>query len=123
MSMRLLYNFLLKADIITSIISVTSYSAILSQPDSPPNKHKKTSFFSSSPHVDGASGSWLGFFFKLFLLAGVVGGGYYGWQEYQRRQRYGGFGNGGGGRIGGAYGMRTPGINDGFGDIYGGKRY
>jgi len=102
------------------IISVTSYSAILSQPDSPPNKHKKSSFFSSSPHVDGtSSGTWIGFFFKLFLLVGVIAGGYYGWQEYQRRQRYGGYEGG----LGGAYGMRSPGVTGGFGNMYGSKRF
>ncbi|KDR75533.1 hypothetical protein GALMADRAFT_156539 [Galerina marginata CBS 339.88] len=99
------------------IISVTSYSAILSQPDAAPNKHKKASVFSSSSE---GSGTWLGFFFKLFLFAGVVAGGYYGWQEYQRRQRYGGFGGGSG--MGSAYGMRSPGVGGGFGG-YNGKRF
>ncbi|KAF8190863.1 lectin [Pholiota molesta] len=108
------------------IISVNSYSAILSQPESAPNKHKKTSIFSSA-HPDAApgAGTWLGLLFKLILLGGVVAGGYYGWQEYQRRQRYGGFGGGmGGGGMGGGsgYGMRSAGVGGGFGD-YGGKRY
>lgn len=116
-----------------SIVSVNSYSAILSQPESAPNKHKKTSIFASA-HPDAApgSGTWLGFLFKLILLGGVVAGGYYGWKEYQRRQRYGGFGGGigggggGGGGYGmgggGGYGMRSAGVGGGFGD-YGGKRY
>ncbi|KAF9529806.1 ERGIC53, mannose lectin, ER-golgi intermediate compartment [Crepidotus variabilis] len=108
------------------IIAVTSWSAILSQPDAPLNKHKKSGFFGNSSHADELNppGTWLGFFFKLFLLAGVIGGGYYGWKEYQRKQRYGGFGGGMGDfgpptPRGGAYGMRTPGANDGFGNIYG----
>lgn len=65
----------------------------------------------------------MGFFVKLLVLGGVVAGGYYGWQEYQRRKRYGGFGGGMGDFGGGAYGMRTPGANAGFGDIYGSKRF
>jgi len=92
-----------------SIISVTSYSAILSQPDSPPNKYGRDRKRSSS-----SGGTWFGFFFKIFIFAGIVAGGYYGWQEYQRRQRYNGLGSG----LGGAYGMRTPGVTDGFGGIY-----
>ncbi|KAF9047557.1 legume-like lectin family-domain-containing protein [Panaeolus papilionaceus] len=82
------------------IISVTSYSAILSQPDQAPNKHQKTSIFGT--RIDGSSsgGTWLGFFFKVFLFFGVVGGGYYGWLEHKRKQRYGGFGNGGLGSAG-----------------------
>ncbi|KAF8806659.1 ERGIC53, mannose lectin, ER-golgi intermediate compartment [Phlegmacium glaucopus] len=65
------------------IISITSYTAILSQVTSEPNKLNKTVFTSSG------GGTWLGFFFKLFLFAGIVAGGYYGYQEYLRRQRYG----------------------------------
>ncbi|PPQ92433.1 hypothetical protein CVT25_008654 [Psilocybe cyanescens] len=106
------------------IISVTSYSAIVSQPDQARNKHKKSSVFASSG--EGTPGTWLGFFFKLFLLAGVGAGGYYGWLEYKRRQRYSGFGGGGVGGGGGSgmggYGMRSAGVNGGFGD-YSGKRY
>ncbi|KAH9485662.1 VIP36-like protein [Psilocybe cubensis] len=120
------------------IISVTSYSAIVSQPDEPRNKHKKSTLFASSG--EGNPGTWLGFFFKLFLLAGVGAGGYYGWKEYKRRQRYSGFGGGMGmggmGNMGGSvrspvsaggtgmggYGMRSAGVNGGFGD-YSSKRY
>ena len=95
-----------------SIISITSYSAILSHPESPPNKYGK------HLRTVRSGGTWLGFFFKLLLLAGVVAGGYYGWQEYQRRQRYGEFGGG----FGGAYGMRTPGASGSFGS-YSSKRF
>jgi mannose-binding lectin 2 len=67
------------------IISVSSYTAVLSRSNSGPNKLKER-----PPPSRG--GTWIGFFFKVFLLAGVVAGGYYGYQEYLRRQRYGGGG-------------------------------
>ena len=69
-----------------SIISVSSYTAVLSRPDSGRDKIKER-----PPHPS-EEGTWFGFFFKLFLLAGVVAGGYYGYQEYLRRQMYGGGG-------------------------------
>jgi mannose-binding lectin 2 len=76
------------------IISVTSSSVVISPQTEPRNKHnKKGSIFSS--HANAEPGTWLGFFFKLFLFAGVCAGGFYGWKEYQRRQRYRGFGGGG----------------------------
>jgi len=71
------------------IITVTTYSAILSSADAQRDKIKSGIFGSSA----SSSGSWLGFFFKLFLLAGVCAGGYYGYQEYQRRNSYAGSGN------------------------------
>jgi mannose-binding lectin 2 len=74
--------------LIFSIISVSSYTAILSRADSGRDKITER-----APPPSG-KGTWLGFFFKLFLLAGVVTGGYYGYQEYLRRQMYGGGGNG-----------------------------
>jgi len=80
-----------------SIVSVTSYSVILSQPNSPPNKFGgKNSEFSSN-------GTWSGFFVKVVLFVGVCAGGYYGWQEYQRRERLSEFG------LGDSYGMNYPG--------------
>ncbi|KAJ7125294.1 legume-like lectin family-domain-containing protein [Mycena epipterygia] len=90
------------------IISVTTYSAVLS-PESAQRDKPGSTFFSRAP--DG-KGTWLGFFFKLFLFAGVCAGGYYGYEEYKRRNRYGGGGNfggpmmgrGGGGGYGGGYG-------------------
>ena len=36
----------------------------------------------------GGGGSWLWFFFKLIFFVGVVAGGYFGWQNYQAKQRY-----------------------------------
>jgi mannose-binding lectin 2 len=83
------------------IISVTSYTAVLSKDDSGPNKKKQ----GANPISSGGGGSWLGFFFKLFLLVGVLAGGYYGYQEYLRRQRYGGGGN---------FGTRTGGYTEMF---------
>ena len=90
---------------------MTTYSAILSKPDNK-DKKKKTSIFgkpkqSLSDDDSESSGTWLGFFFKLFLFAGVCAGGYYGYLEYQRRQAYvgggnfGGMGRGGSGGFGG----------------------
>ena len=69
-----------------SIISVSSYTAILSRPDSGRDKIKER-----PPHPT-EEGTWFGLLFKLLLLAGVVAGGYYGYQEYLRRQMYGGGG-------------------------------
>jgi len=84
------------------IVSVTSYTAVLSADSGGPDKVNKH---------DSKGGTWLGFFFKLFLLAGVVAGGYYGYQEYLRRQRYGGGGN---------FGTRPGGYTEMFS---GNKRY
>jgi len=68
------------------IISVSSYTAVLSRPDSGRDRIKER------PPLSSEKGTWFGFFFKLLLLAGVVTGGYYGYQEYLRRQMYGGGG-------------------------------
>ncbi|KAF8870471.1 legume-like lectin family-domain-containing protein [Infundibulicybe gibba] len=82
------------------------YSAILSAPDAPRDKIKPNLFSLGSSE---SSGTWLGFFFKLFAFAGLCVGGYYGYLEYLRRQRYAGAGNfgmggrGGGGGFGGMY--------------------
>ncbi|KAG7091240.1 hypothetical protein E1B28_010291 [Marasmius oreades] len=73
------------------IIAVTTYSALTSGPDA----HKLSSSYNNS-----SSGSWSGFFFKLFLFGGVCAGGYYGWKEYQRRQGYGRMPKFGGGGFG-----------------------
>jgi len=86
------------------IISISSYTAVLSKTDSGSNKMNK-----GKPSTSDGSGTWFGFFFKLLLLAGVVAGGYYGYQEYLRRQRYGG----------GNFGAR-PG---GYTEMFGNKRY
>ncbi|KAF9448270.1 concanavalin A-like lectin/glucanase [Macrolepiota fuliginosa MF-IS2] len=92
------------------IISVTTSSVILSQSSFQNPKQKATIWGTSNPVSTGKGGSWSGFLFKLILLVGVVGGGAYGWNEYQRRKRYGGFGsaNFGGGASGGMLGMGGP---------------
>ena len=82
------YTFYLHSPIF-SIISVSSYTAVLSRPDLGRDKIKER-----PPHPS-ENGTWLGFLFKLFLLAGVVAGGYYGYQEYLRRQVYEGSNFGG----------------------------
>ncbi|KAK7057726.1 mannose ER-golgi intermediate compartment [Favolaschia claudopus] len=87
------------------IISVTSYAAVLSPATAQRDKAAPT-FFSRGPSNQG---TWLGFFFKLFLFAGVCVGGYYGWEEYKRRNMYGA----------GNFGMRGGGYGGGFGsDMY-----
>ncbi|KAF9268450.1 hypothetical protein L218DRAFT_917200 [Marasmius fiardii PR-910] len=63
------------------IIAVTTYSALTSSPET----HK----LGAGRKDTSSSGSWSGFFFKLFLFGGVLAGGHYGWKEYQRRQGYG----------------------------------
>ena len=95
----------------------------MSNPDKAPNK------LSTSPSgraPDSSGGSWSGFFFKLFLFVGLCVGGYYGYLEYQRRNRYGG-GNYGGGNYGGYGGSGMGGYNargGGFnGPMYGGNRF
>jgi len=86
-----------------SIISVTTYSAVLSKDDSPRDKLNtagKSIFAADST----SSGSWLGFFFKIFLFAAVCAGAFYGYQHYVARN--------------GHYGMR------GLGSFYtNGKRF
>ncbi|KAJ7721534.1 legume-like lectin family-domain-containing protein [Mycena metata] len=85
------------------IISVTTYSAVLS-PQSAQRDKPGSTFFSRGPDKKG---TWLGFFFKLILVGGVCAGGYYGYEEYKRRKMYSGGGNFGG--------MRTGGYGGGFG--------
>lgn len=88
-----------------SVIAVTTSSAITSAITS------KTSKSIPGTKIPGVSSStWTGFFFKLFLFSGVCVGGYYGWIEYQKRNKYGGgmanFGGmslSGGGGFGGVY--------------------
>lgn len=87
---------------IYSIITVNTYSAILSPVDYPRDKLRSINPFNSSS--SSGSGSWLGFFFKLFLFAGVCVGAFYGYQIYLERNgraTYGGAFGGPGGRYGG----------------------
>jgi len=70
-------------------------------------------------------GNWFGFFFKLILFVGLVGGGIYGYQYFQRRKRYSGFGSGNfGGDAGGMLGPGGFGGQRGYGAPYAnGKRF
>jgi mannose-binding lectin 2 len=89
------------------IIAVSTYSAVTSANMDASSKSQGK----PSTRIPGVSSStWTGFFFKLFLFGGLCVGGYYGWMEYQRRNRYGrsGFGSNFGGSAGGG----------GFGGMY-----
>lgn len=77
-------------------------------------------------------GNWFGFFFKFILFVGLVGGGIYGYQYFQRRKRYSGFGSGNfggrantfGGDAGGMLGPSGLGGSRGYGAPYAnGKRF
>ncbi|KAL5504647.1 hypothetical protein ACEPAH_7310 [Sanghuangporus vaninii] len=67
------------------IISVSTSSAILADPSRPRDKFK-------APTTSASSSSWLSFFLKLFLFAGVCFGAFFGYQEYTRRNGGVGFG-------------------------------
>ncbi|KAL5531974.1 hypothetical protein ACEPAF_5537 [Sanghuangporus sanghuang] len=67
------------------IVSVSTSSAILADPSRPRDKFK-------APTTSSSSSSWLSFFLKLFLFAGVCFGAFYGYQEYTRRNGGVGFG-------------------------------
>ncbi|TFK45048.1 ERGIC53, mannose lectin, ER-golgi intermediate compartment [Crucibulum laeve] len=94
------------------IISVTTYSAILSAPEASRNKMKKTGIWSMSDEAS-STGTWFGLFFKLLVFGGICAGGFYGYKEWLRRKAYGG---GGGFGMGGDYGRGGPG--GGFGGMY-----
>ncbi|KIJ66033.1 hypothetical protein HYDPIDRAFT_130167 [Hydnomerulius pinastri MD-312] len=79
------------------VISITTHSAVLSSADAPRDK-LSSSLFSRHPT---SGSSWLGFFVKLSLFAGVCAGGVYGYKAYVLRSRYGGFRTGGPGSFGG----------------------
>lgn len=77
-------------------------------------------------------GNWFGFFFKFILFVGLVGGGIYGYQYFQRRKPYSGFGSGNfggrantfGGDAGGMLGPSGLGGSRGYGAPYAnGKRF
>ncbi|KAI0317418.1 concanavalin A-like lectin/glucanase [Amylostereum chailletii] len=83
------------------VISVSTYSAVLSAEDSQRNQIR-TKFASSS-----GSFSWL----KVFLFVGVCAGGWYGWKMYGQK-KLAGFSSAGGlsgsGGFGGFGGMASP---------------
>lgn len=81
------------ADTFLSVISVTTWSAILSASDAQRNRMGGNSRGSLRKDVaDSRGGSWLGFFFKLLLFAGVCVGATYGYKTYvlNQRRNYGG---------------------------------
>lgn len=96
------------------IISVSTSSVHFSQTNPQSGKGRKSGRVPSASGEE--SGSWFGFFFKLIIFVGLVGGGIYGYQHYQRRKRYSGFrtGNFGGrtsafgGDAGGMLGLNGP---------------
>ncbi|KAI5123799.1 hypothetical protein M0805_009094 [Coniferiporia weirii] len=83
------------------IISVTTSSAILGDPNKPRDKLHGGALSEST-------GSWFGFLIKLFLFAGVCVGALYGYKEYSRRNS--GLGSGSFGRQrGGGFDMWADG--------------
>jgi len=87
------------------IIAVTTYSAVLSPASA---QRDKPTFFSLSRGPQD-KGTWLGFFLKLFLVAGICVGAYYGYEEYKRRNMYG---------AGNFAGVRGGGYGSGYGGRY-----
>lgn len=82
------------------IITVSTYTAILSSPDAPRDKigSNKASLVGSS------DSSWFGGFFKFILFIGVCAGLLYGYKEYTlRKAGRSGFGGGSGGFGAGLY--------------------
>ncbi|TFY81362.1 hypothetical protein EWM64_g2654 [Hericium alpestre] len=86
------------------IISVSTYSAVLSAAEAPRNKMR--------PFGSGAAASFTYTVFKLLAFVGVVAGAFLGYREYSRRKSdpfgargggfgggFGGFGQGGGGGL------------------------
>lgn len=75
-----------------SVVSVTTWSAILSASDEQRNKLGGGSGKGASSRKAGAEsqgGSWFGFFFKLLLFAAVCAGVMYGYKTYMLNQRKG----------------------------------
>lgn len=74
------------------IISVSTYSAIISSSGQSPH-NRKSPVNSSSTSVSSFFWGTFSLLWKALLLAAVCAGGWFGWKEYQRKQRYGGFGS------------------------------
>lgn len=87
------------------VISVTTWSAILSSKDAQRDKLESGGYFSRRP---SGQRTWSGLFIKVLLFVGVCIGVVYGYKAYILRARFGGyFGSGGTSMFGG------------FGDGYG----
>ena len=76
-----------------SIIGVTTYSAILSSPDAQRDKLTGTKKKLGLHHLTQSS-SWSWTLVKLFAVAGVLAGAFYGYRTYALRQGGGGGGLG-----------------------------
>jgi len=87
---------------IFSVVSVSTWSAVLSSKDAQRDKLGLSGGLFSRP--PSGQRSWFSFFVRLFLLAGVCVGAVYGYKAYVVKSR---FGTGGSGNFGG------------FGDGYG----
>ncbi|EIM80757.1 uncharacterized protein STEHIDRAFT_150447 [Stereum hirsutum FP-91666 SS1] len=92
------------------IISVSSYSAVLSQPDAQRDKHR-----SDPSSLSSSFSSFFSTLFKLALFVGVCAGAWYGWMTYGRKR----FGGGGGGGFGGVGGGGMGGLSGGRGGFGG----
>ncbi|KZP13724.1 hypothetical protein FIBSPDRAFT_868993 [Athelia psychrophila] len=89
------------------IITINSYSAIMSQEDRPRDKFygMRDAFSPRKGSAAGESGSWIGFMFKLGLFLGVCVAGVLGFKAYQQKTGRGGRNAyGGGGAFGGGGG-------------------
>ena len=71
---------------------MTTYSAILSSPDA--QRDKLTGTKKLGLHHLTQSSSWSWTLIKLFALAGVLAGAFYGYRTYALRQGGGGVGGG-----------------------------
>ncbi|OAX42807.1 hypothetical protein K503DRAFT_766421 [Rhizopogon vinicolor AM-OR11-026] len=73
------------------VISVTTWSAILSTSDTQRNSFGGSGKGGSlrKPGAESQGGSWFGFFFKMLLFAGVCVGAMYGYKAYILNQRKG----------------------------------
>ncbi|KAG2104106.1 concanavalin A-like lectin/glucanase domain-containing protein [Suillus discolor] len=81
------------------VISVTTWSAILSASDAQRNKFGASGkgTFSRKSGAESQGGSWLGFIFKILLFVAVCAGASYGYKTYtlNKRRGYGGSAFGG----------------------------
>jgi mannose-binding lectin 2 len=88
------------ANTFLSVISVTTWSAILSASDAQRNRFGSGSgkgTFSRKSGAESQGGSWLGFVFKLLLFVAVCVGAMFGYKTYalNKRRGYGGSAFGG----------------------------